>query len=152
MASRRSASRRKATTRKILDDKASDRRYEQAARAGRKEKALKSRADLIKSMLIQAERELKGIDCGKANANVIRNKMVIIQKKMKRLEEEPTDENIFDAACELCCKNEKTCKGECKNKLRQKFPTTKELIEKEKKSKKVYESVFSDEDDLQLKF
>ena len=71
---------------------------------------------------------------------------------MKRLEEEPTDENIFDAACELCCKNEKTCKGECKNKLRQKFPTTKELIEKEKKSKKVYESVFSDEDDLQLKF
>ena len=147
------SSRRPAITGKIIKEKASNRRLERSQRAGRTKAKQATRADLIKSMRRQAESELMGIDCGRATTGVIRKNIGKIQSKMQQIEEDPSDENIFDAACELCCKKDDTCKGECKKKLKRKFRTTKELIKiEEEKGKKVYESVFSDEDDLQLKF
>jgi hypothetical protein len=132
---------------------ASDRRYELAARADRKKKALKSRADLILSMRRQAENELKGITCGEGNAKVIKRALGQVMKQVQDTGKKPTDKNIFDAACTTCCGKKTDCKNACKEKLIEIFPTTEELKKlKEKKGKKVYESVFSDEDDLQLKF
>jgi len=144
-------SRRNATTGKIIKQKASNRRYQQDARAGRTKAKQAARAALIASLAEQAEQEIKGITCAKGNAKVIKRQIREVIQQVQNGGKPPTDANVFDEACTTCCGRNKDCKRECKKTIKKIFPTTKELIEK-KNGKKVYESVFSDEDDLQLKF